>query len=79
MIHTEYQSKLDKLPPKKRPDEYQIEENVNRKEHLISSLEERIAALKNDLAGAQRGTRADGATVPTAIVNNYLSKLTEDK
>ena len=25
VIHTEYQSKLDKLPPKKRPDEYVIE------------------------------------------------------
>lgn len=52
---------------------------MKRKEELISSLEERINALKGDLQNAQRGTRADGATVPTAVVNNYLSKLTQDK
>jgi hypothetical protein len=39
VIHTEYQSKLDKLPLKKRPDEYVIEENVKRKEELINSLQ----------------------------------------
>ena len=42
-------------------------------------MEERLAALKGDLANAQRGTRADGAKVPPVVVDNYLSKLTENK
>lgn len=80
VIHTEYQSKLDKLPPKKRPDEYVIEENVKRKSDLIESLEDRISSLKKDLEVAQRGSRIkEGAKVPPAVVDNYLSKLTENK
>lgn len=79
IIHTEYQSKLDKLPLKKRPDEFVIEENVKRKEELIGSLEERINSLKADLEGAQRGSRVVGAKVHTSVVNNYLTKLTENK
>lgn len=79
IIHTEYQSKLDKLPLKKRPDEFVIEENVKRKEELIGSLEERINSLKADLEGAQRGSRIVGAKVHTSVVNNYLTKLTENK
>lgn len=57
IIHTEYQSKMDKLPSKKRPDESLIEENVHRKSELIGTLEERISTLKRDLDGAQRGSR----------------------
>jgi hypothetical protein len=79
VIHTEYQSRLDKLPLKKRPDEYVIEENVKRKEELINSLQERIGALKNDLEGAKHGSRVEGVKVSTSVVNNYLSKLTEGK
>lgn len=79
IIHTEYHSKLEKLPLKKRPDEYVIEENVKRKSELIGSLEERISSLKKDLESAGRGSRIAGTTVSTAVVNNYLSKLTLDK
>lgn len=79
IIHTEYQSKLDKLPSKKRPDEFVIEENVRRKEELIGSLEERINSLKADLEGAQRGSRVVGAKVHTSVMNNYFTKLTENK
>lgn len=80
MIHTEYQSKLDKLPLKKRPDEFIIEENVKRKSELIGSLEDRISSLKKDLEVAQRGSRIkEGVKVPPAVVDSYYSKLTEEK
>ncbi len=39
LIRTEYESKLDRIPLKKRPDEFIIEENVQRKDMLIQSLE----------------------------------------
>ena len=39
LIRTEYESKLDRIPLKKRPDEFVIEENVQRKDMLIQSLE----------------------------------------
>jgi hypothetical protein len=35
--------------------------------------------LKGDLEGAQRGSRVEGAKVSTTVVNNYLTKLTENK
>ena len=35
--------------------------------------------MKNDLANANRGSRVEGAKVSPVIVDNYLSKLTEDK
>jgi hypothetical protein len=43
-------------------------------------LEERISALKQDLENAHRGKRThEGAKVPAQVVNNYLTKLTENK
>ena len=42
-------------------------------------MEERLSSLKNDLANANRGSRVEGAKVSPVIVDNYLSKLTEDK
>ena len=79
IIRTQYQSKLDKIPPKKRPDEYVIEENVKRKTELIGSLEQRISALKRDLQSAQRGSKIEGTKVPITVVNNYLTRLTDNK
>ena len=79
LIHTEYKSKLDKLPPKKRADEHVIEANVHRKEELIDALEDRLAVLKRDLASAKHGSRGEGAQVPPTVLNNYLTNLLENK
>lgn len=58
-----------------------IEENVNRKDMLIQSLEERIQSLKANLEKAQSGPSkvSDGQKVPTSILNKYLTGITEGK
>lgn len=77
VINTEYQSKLDRIPLKKRPDEFVIEENVQRKDMLIQSLEERIQSLKANLENAQQSRQqSDAQKVPTSILNNYLTGIT---
>jgi hypothetical protein len=38
LLHTQYHSKLDTLPPSKRTDELVIEANIARKGELIDSL-----------------------------------------
>ena len=79
VIHTHYKSKLDHLPPSKLQDEHLIEENINRKSELIDSLEDRLASLRRDLSSASRAPQLHGTSVSPAIVDNYLTKLTEDK
>lgn len=79
LINTEYQSKLERIPLKKRPDEFVIEENVQRKDMLIQSLEERIQSLKANLENAQQSRQSDGQKVPTSILNKYLTGITEGK
>lgn len=76
LINTEYQSKLERIPLKKRPDEFVIEENVQRKDMLIQSLEERIQSLKANLENAQQSRKSDGQKVPTSILNKYLTGIT---
>lgn len=48
-MSTEYKSHLERLEPKKRPDEFVIEENVRRKDVIIQELEQRVADLKQNL------------------------------
>lgn len=63
-----------------------IEANVQRKEELIQSLQERISSLKHDLEVRTSGNSIPSrshlqgvATVPPALLDNYLTKITADK
>lgn len=54
VVSTEYKSALDRIEPKKRPDELVIEENVRRKDVIIHELEERLTKLRENLQYAKR-------------------------
>ena len=72
---------MDKIPLKKRPEEFVIEANVKRKEGIIDSLEERLQTLKQELTKQTKKRKGNDnrVTVEAEKIDKYLLGITEGK